>query len=310
MSATPVVPDTPAPAENLAREADGRLRAGLGALIGGLLVIGGAILNMVLSTDRPDVFVVEALRDVNGQDIGRPSLLDARARYFDDEALSYVGSALLTAIGWAGVAIGLLYLFRAARGRRAETPRWTSGLVVAGTVGSALSGLVYYAAVGAAASSYVDGDDRSAEAARDVFTNPFAAGGQIIGLMATLFLALAFVFIALNAMRAGLLTRFMGILGIIVGALLVFPFGLPLPIVQTFWLVSAGLLILGVLPGGRPPAWETGKAEPWPSQLEMREAREREAASGGGGGGQPARSEPRTEAPSPATSKKKRKRRG
>ena len=43
--------------------------------------------------------------------------------------------------------------------------------------------------------------------------------------------------ICLNAMRVGLLTRFMGVLGIITGALQILPLGGPLPVVQCFWLL-------------------------------------------------------------------------
>ena len=60
-------------------------------------------------------------------------------------------------------------------------------------------------------------------------------GTQAIGL-ASLALGLGWVVICLNAMRVGLLTRFMGVLGVICGALIVLPILSPLPIVQTFWL--------------------------------------------------------------------------
>ena len=82
--------------------------------------------------------------------------------------------------------------------------------------------------------------------------------------------------IALNAMRAGLLSRFMGVLGIGVGALIVLPL-LPqgLPIVQMFWLGALGLLFLGRWSGGRGPAWETGTAVPWPAANQARSARAR-----------------------------------
>ena len=53
-------------------------------------------------------------------------------------------------------------------------------------------------------------------------------------------------------MRVGLLTRFMGILGVIVGVLFVIPLGSQLPIVQCFWLIAVGLLILGRWPRRRP----------------------------------------------------------
>jgi hypothetical protein len=62
----------------------------------------------------------------------------------------------------------------------------------------------------------------------------------------------------------------MGVLGIMAGVFLAFPF-FSIPIVQAFWLVGVGLLFLGRFPNGVPPAWETGRAEPWPSRQEMLE---------------------------------------
>jgi hypothetical protein len=55
----------------------------------------------------------------------------------------------------------------------------------------------------------------------------------------------------------------------------VLPILSPLPIVQTFWLGAMALLLAGRWPGGLPPAWVTGEAQPWPSQQEAREARRR-----------------------------------
>ena len=117
-------------------------------------------------------------------------------------------------------------------------------------------------------------------------------------------------------MRVGLLTRFMGVLGIICGALIVLPILSPLPIVQTFWLGAMALLLAGRWPSGLPPAWTTGEAMPWPSSAEVREAapqaggaapRRRRAGAGAG-----ARSPSRRRAAAASTrasKKKKRKRR-
>ena len=84
-------------------------------------------------------------------------------------------------------------------------------------------------------------------------------------------------------MRVGLLTRFMGVLGIICGALIVLPILSPLPIVQTFWLGAMAVLLAGRWPNGLPPAWETGEAVAWPSQSEVREARRKQMEQRRGG---------------------------
>jgi hypothetical protein len=101
---------------------------------------------------------------------------------------------------------------------------------------------------------------------------------QGLVLAGQLSLGFAFVLISLNAMRVGLLTRFMGVLGIIVGVLFVIPLG-TLQVVQPFWLLTLTALFLGRWPNGVPPAWQTGKAEPWPSQQQLREEREKTKAA-------------------------------
>jgi hypothetical protein len=85
-------------------------------------------------------------------------------------------------------------------------------------------------------------------------------------------------------MRVGLLTRFMGYVGILGGVLFVIPILSPVPIVQAFWLIAVAALIFGRWPSGMPPAWEDGEAHKWPSAAEAREraAAEREARSNGG----------------------------
>ena len=43
--------------------------------------------------------------------------------------------------------------------------------------------------------------------------------------------------------------------------------------VQTYWLLAIAYLISGRWPTGVPPAWRSGRAEPWPSSAEMRARR-------------------------------------
>ena len=76
----------------------------------------------------------------------------------------------------------------------------------------------------------------------------------------------------LRARRVGLLSPFMGILGVVVGALIVFRSQFPglATVVQAFWLGALGALLLGRWPGGRGPAWASGRAEPWPTAAQRR----------------------------------------
>jgi hypothetical protein len=107
----------------------------------------------------------------------------------------------------------------------------------------------------------VDPEKAAEEAIRDDLP-PVVSG---LGLGATFALAFAAVMIAMNAMRTGLLSRFMGVLGIGMGVMLILPLGIQ-PLLQLFWLGALGVLFLGRWPGaGRGPAWETGEPIPWPS---------------------------------------------
>ena len=118
--------------------------------------------------------------------------------------------------------------------------------------------------------------------------------------------------ISLNAMRVGLLTRFMGVLGIITGALQILPFGGPLPVVQCFWLIMLGCCSSAAGPTARRRACDRhprALAEPGP----VREQRRRASAAGRAERRAPARRrradpEPVAAGPSPSASARKRKR--
>ena len=192
-----------------------------------------------------------------------------------DNAVASWAGAILTSLAVVLAMYALLYLYRATKARAAETTRvpWIAALIalVAYPLGHMLS-----------EGAVLLGDDvdprapNAAEQAREVFGGGAVLLGETLEFFGTFALGLAFVLVALNAMRAGLLTRFMGILGIIVGVLAVVQLDLP-QLIRTFWLVALGLLIAGRL-RMRPPAWETGRAMPWPSNQQIREARQQAAA--------------------------------
>lgn len=101
-------------------------------------------------------------------------------------------------------------------------------------------------------------DDEASNALSEASTRDLATGfglGGRIGLAAALFYS------CLWAMRVGLLSRFWGSLGMALGVaalLLLVQFTL-------LWFIYFGLLLIGRVPGGRPPAWAAGEAVPWPT---------------------------------------------
>ncbi len=101
-------------------------------------------------------------------------------------------------------------------------------------------------------------DDAATNAITNASLNVAAIG---FGLGGRLGLAFTLLYTCLWAMRTGLLSRFWGSLGMAMGVaafLLVVQF--------TFvWFLYFAFLLIGWVPGGRPPAWAAGEAVPWPS---------------------------------------------
>lgn len=222
--------------------------------------------------------------------------------------------ALLNALGLLGVAATLNFLFGAIRARNPVIGRYVRWLAVAGGVVAAIVAVVYAIVIAMKSHDFVTHGSQTYQEAKHLTSSKVLVAVPLIGQAASLVLAIGFVLTALGAMRVGLLTKFMGYLGIFVGVLVLFPIGSPVPVVQGFWLLALAYLLSGRWPTGVPPSWRSGSAEPWPSSASMREKRMK--ASGGGGRAKPAP----TPAPQPvgapaptrsraATGKRKRKRR-
>jgi hypothetical protein len=162
-------------------------------------------------------------------------------------------------LGYVGMGWAVGFLAVAARARRRELPRWSVIVAIAGGVLLGFGVCVLQIGKVTKASNFLDGPRTVAEAVPSGGLFAFAQLTQIFGSLA---LAIALVLISLNAMRTGLLTRMFGVLGMITGATLVI---FPLPIVQVCWMAALALLCFGLWPGGMPPAWQSGLAEPWPS---------------------------------------------
>jgi hypothetical protein len=101
-------------------------------------------------------------------------------------------------------------------------------------------------------------DDEASNARTEASLAPFATG---LGLAGGFGLVIALFYTCLWAMRTGLLSRFWGSLGMALGVATLFG----LIIFLLVWLVYFAFLVLGKVPGGRPPAWAAGEAIPWPS---------------------------------------------
>jgi hypothetical protein len=216
--------------------------------------------------------------------------------YFHQHATGFVVSQIVIALGGIATGVALVYLYYATKARHPGLQSAARVLAILGPLLLAVAGIVGQIYLAQKSADFVKTAKTDPEA-NAILTGGLRVAMGSAGIAGQFALGFAFVLISLHAMRAGLLTRFMGILGILVG---VFPVllsllasslsgigGGPAPIVQFFWLGALAYLFSGRWPNGLPPAWRTGKEEPWPSSQEMREQRQaqleaRRAARGGG----------------------------
>jgi hypothetical protein len=222
-----------------------------------------------------------------------------------------LAGAVLQGAGWLAVAMTLVFLAGATRARDEQAPPYIRYIVLIGAPLTAIGIIGYIAAYGVQANHFTG--VQTYPQANHLLSSPLLAAFQVMDYAGELALAVSFVLVSLQAMRAGLLTRFMGYLGIIAGILVLFVIT-PVPIVQAYWLVALGVLFAGRWPSGMPPAWQTGRVERWPSSQELREQRMRERNGAGGGRQKPAREPVAAAAAAPkptraTTPKRKRKRR-
>jgi hypothetical protein len=280
------------PDEILAEEAAGRQRAGFAALAAALLTILGVVLTTlgqpsVSKFDDKVVTVVDAMgRTANGQPIP-PGRISAFAVEVGQHPWVPILGAVVYGFGSLAIFFAMAYLFRATRARRPGMPQIALILAAVGSVGFGVGRAVSEVARYLGAHSFVDAVDKTNSAATDALSPTATLVGQLIWEISALALGFGIAIISLNAMRVGLLTRFMGVLGVIVGVA-VAPI-LPIDqqgIIRVFWLAALGMLFLGRLPSGTPKAWATGQAEPWPSQQQLREQRAAAQAEGDAGDGE------------------------
>lgn len=275
--------------ESLAWEAQWAPRAAIVAILAGLFTVGGTIVQGVALRGRPSVTLADGLRDI--ADLGsNHGLLEKTLFFVNDHMAMLTVGQVLTALAAPLTALALIYLFRATRARHPGFGQGALIALVAGGVASLIGGLVGQIAVDISVSDFVSAADHSTKVAHDALQPSTALTAGLIGFIGHVALGLGFVLVALNAMRVGLLTRFMGVLGIMAGVFMAFPF-FSVPIVQAFWLLGVGVLFLGRFPNGTPPAWETGRAEPWPTRQQQLE---QQGKLPGG------RSAPKASAPPPA----------
>jgi hypothetical protein len=281
--------------DQLLHEARVRPRYGVIAVAAAVLLVVGSVLQLL----GPHTKVDELTAD----------LIDANKRFPLD-----LIAAVLSGLGSLGLGATLAFVFDMTKARSPEQRSFVRMIALAGGVLSAVGGVAYASVIAIKVHQFVTHGAQTYDEANRLTGTGLLLALQLVVQASALLLALSFVLVSLNAMRVGLLTRFMGYLGIFAGVLVLFQIT-QVPVVQGYWLVALAALLLGRWPSGMPPAWRSGKAEPWPSSQQQRASR---AGLAGKGPPRPATA-PATEAVAPSsgpngrsrssTAKRKRKRR-
>jgi hypothetical protein len=268
-------------------------RAGVAAWISGLLIIGG--------------FIYAAAFTHNVHSSNTAKQLLQVPRHPSDTVIP----AILGAGGLLLLPIVLGFLYKAARYRHPDTPVFALYFSVVGPLLLAFASVAYQISLTKTAHHFADlplAQQTKKEADHLLKIGSYPIYGILVPITA-LSMAVGFVLVNLNSMRAGLVTRFLGITGMIAGVLSVF-FGGPTQILTLFWLGAIGTVLLNRWPGGRGPAWDALEELSWPSRMEERMAAasaQREAAASAGSAANGAAEPP--DEPSTRAQRRKRKKR-
>jgi hypothetical protein len=239
-----------------------RTRIAVAAVAGGLLLLVASLIQLVGPHSN-----------VNELTIG---LIEEHKRFPLDLIANVV-----QAVAWAGIAVSLKFLFDSVRARRPAVTVAFLWILLFGAVVISVAGIASAIVIAIKAHQFVTTGDQTYRQANHLTSGALLAVLSYANLLGLLAAAVGFVLVSLNAMRVGLLTRFMGYVGIFAGILLLFVVT-PVPVVEAYWLVALGYMISGRWPSGLPPAWVSGSAQPWPSSQASREQRIRARDTGRG----------------------------
>jgi hypothetical protein len=268
--------------EQVARESERRSRLAVPAFAGGFLYFLSAIIVSATISSLPTVGLVQGLAPaLRGEAAQAVSPRAGEVKYISHHALALIAGSTIKSIALVALMLVLLALLDATRFRRPETWPAARALVLGGGIGLAVVNIAHQVAASIEAHSFAVGHDFTRHAVDQALTKGAVnLGGQYLDLLAALALTVGMIAVCVNAIRVGLLTRWMGVIGIFSAVLILLPIGgATLEIVPAFWLVGMGILYMGRWPNGEPPAWAAGEARPWPSQADLRAEREGQKAA-------------------------------
>jgi len=259
-----------------------RRRLSVPAFAGGFLYLLSAIIITETLSGAPTVGLLQGLTPaLEGDANPAVSPRTEEVKFISHHAFSLVAGGILAAVAVGILTLVLLLLADATIFRRPESFSPMRPLILVGGIGVALVTVAHQVVSAIETHKFaVGGDHTNSAVERALTTGTATALVDYLALIAGLVLAVGMIGLMINALRTGLLVRWLAFLGMFTGILIVLPIGgAELQIVPAFWMVMMGILYAGKWPNGEPPAWAAGAAVPWPSRAQV---------AGGGRGRQPA----------------------
>jgi hypothetical protein len=252
--------------QQVEHETERRARLSVPAFAGGVLYLLSAIIISGTLKGAPTVGLLEGLAPaLKGEVEPAVSPRATEVKFISHHALSLITGSFMAAIAVGGLTLILLLLLQATRFRRPETWSAAYPLVLYGGIAVAVVSLAHQVVSAIETHSFAVGHDFTSHAVDKALTT--GAGNQIaayLGLISGLALAAGMIGVMINALRVGLIPRWMSILGMFTALLIVLPIGgAELQVVPAFWMVMMGILYIGKWPNAEPPAWLAGEARPW-----------------------------------------------
>jgi hypothetical protein len=303
--------------EQVEQESERRGRLAVPAFAGGFLYLLSAIIIASTLSSLPTVGVIQGLRPAfQGSLEAATSPRTDEVKFISHHALALIAGSVMAAIAIGALVLVLLLLLDATRFRRPNVWPYARPLILFGGGAVAFVSIAHQVVGAIQTHNFAVGSDHSHEAVENALTKGTANQVvQYIALLAGLALAVGLIVTMVNALRVGLIPRWMMIIGCFTAILIVLPLGsAELQLVPAFWMVMMGILYAGRWPNeNEPAAWAAGEARPWPSAAEQRAARQAGAgrpAAATAAAGTDVSPAPSTTGSTGARSRKRRKRGG
>ena len=256
--------------QQVAYETERKERLAVPVLAGGIMYLLGAIIVANQLQGLPTVGVVQGLEPaLSGHATSAVSPRAQEVLYLSHHTFGLIAGGVLQAIGFAFLTLALLFLLEATSFRAPQPSQAARLLVLVGGVGAAAMEVIGQIVRSIRTKEFASAHIYTNHAVeRAVYTGTANVAVEILTLVLPILLVIGMVFVIVRATRVGLMPRWMRTLGV-VSAVLLLPFFTAtlytLQVVPAIWMAALGIMFMGRLPSGEPPAWETGESVPWPS---------------------------------------------